>query len=285
MNAGGILGLMAGLGALSAMNKGGQGETGKRFTGLMDMLDGGGAGQSGDRFEGGGLLSALGNLFMKPIAAQDNVERIARETNAAKSAAKGGFTPPVTHQDPYMEEQKARLSPEDILMNMPTTSDKFGAQAAAEAGMGLSPFEAGPVDPSERDVEGAYNLLGNYKPDLLRGGVENIGELFGDYNYSTKDKLARVRNARGSSLPVDPSSGGLTSPALRQSQNAAALPQNLPQDPSGYNTGAFGGAVQSPIIGSFVDSLLKEGFTLDDFDEKSIQDLYETWVQNGGKFR
>ena len=109
MNAGGILGLMAGLGALSAMNKGGQGGTGKRFTGLMDMLDGGGAGQSGDRFEGGGLLSALGNLFMKPIAAQDNVERIARETNAAKSAAGGGagggFTPPVTHQDPYMEEQ------------------------------------------------------------------------------------------------------------------------------------------------------------------------------------
>lgn len=149
MNAGGILGLMAGLGALSAMNKGGQGGTGKRFTGLMDMLDGGGAGQSGDRFEGGGLLSALGNLFMKPIAAQDNVERIARETNAAKSAAKDGFTPPVSHQDPYIEEQKARLSPEDILMGMPTKADKFGAQAAAEAGMGLSPFEAGPVDPSE----------------------------------------------------------------------------------------------------------------------------------------
>ena len=81
MKAADALGLLAGLGALSAL-RGGREGTGKRFAGLIDMLDGGGAGASGDRFEGGGLLSVLGNLFAKPLEAQDNIERIARDTNA-----------------------------------------------------------------------------------------------------------------------------------------------------------------------------------------------------------
>jgi len=84
MKAGAALGLLAGLGALNAI-RGGREGTGKRFTGLMDMLDGGGAGASGDKFEGGGLLSVLGNLFAKPLEAQDNVERIAADTNATKA--------------------------------------------------------------------------------------------------------------------------------------------------------------------------------------------------------
>ena len=87
MKAGDALGLLAGLGALNALG-GGRNGTGKRFTGLMDMLDGGGAGASGDKFEGGGLLSALGNLFAKPLEAQDNVERIAADTNATKAVTK-----------------------------------------------------------------------------------------------------------------------------------------------------------------------------------------------------
>ena len=87
MKAGAALGLLAGLGALNAI-RGGREGTGKRFTGLMDMLDGGGAGASGDKFEGGGLLSILGNLFAKPLEAQDNVERIAADTNATKAVTK-----------------------------------------------------------------------------------------------------------------------------------------------------------------------------------------------------
>lgn len=87
MKAGAALGLLAGLGALNALG-GGRNGTGKRFTGLMDMLDGGGAGASGDKFEGGGLLSMLGNLFAKPLEAQDNVERIAADTNATKAVTK-----------------------------------------------------------------------------------------------------------------------------------------------------------------------------------------------------
>jgi len=87
MKAGAALGLLAGLGALNAI-RGGREGTGKRFTGLMDMLDGGGAGASGDKFEGGGLLSMLGNLFAKPLEAQDNVERIAADTNATRAVTK-----------------------------------------------------------------------------------------------------------------------------------------------------------------------------------------------------
>jgi len=96
MKAGAALGLLAGLGALNAI-RGGREGTGKRFTGLMDMLDGGGAGASGDRFEGGGLLSMLGNLFAKPLEAQQNVEEIATRTSTnnavvdvLKDMAKGG---------------------------------------------------------------------------------------------------------------------------------------------------------------------------------------------------
>jgi len=87
MKAGEALGLLAGLGALNALG-GGRNGTGKRFTGLLDMLDGGGAGASGDRFEGGGLLSILGNLFAKPLEAQDNVERIAADTAATRAVTK-----------------------------------------------------------------------------------------------------------------------------------------------------------------------------------------------------
>ena len=42
------------------------------------MIDGGGAGQMGDKFEGGGVLSALGNLVASPYGSQDEERREAR---------------------------------------------------------------------------------------------------------------------------------------------------------------------------------------------------------------
>ena len=190
MNAGGILGLMAGLGAMSAMGKDRQGGTGQRFTGLMDMLDGGGAGQSGDRFEGGGLLSALGNLFMKPIAAQDNVERIARETNAAKSAAKGGFTPPVTHQDPYMEEQTGRrfappASHQDPYME--ESMDPYGIGRGGEYDGAIKKL------PTPTRLEGGFDY--DIGPQL--GTPKHESAIFGenDSRFITgKDRDAEVYN-------------------------------------------------------------------------------------------
>jgi hypothetical protein len=143
MKAGDALGLLAGLGALNALG-GGRNGTGKRFTGLMDMLDGGGAGASGDKFEGGGLLSMLGNLFAKPLEAQDNVERIAADTNATKAVtktledmAKGGA---LTSR---LDGKDGLLSPaqkEQIVMDQIVNPDVYGIGQGGEfAGSMLAP--------------------------------------------------------------------------------------------------------------------------------------------------
>jgi hypothetical protein len=152
MKAGDALGLLAGLGALNAI-RGGREGTGKRFTGLMDMLDGGGAGASGDRFEGGGLLSILGNLFAKPLEAQNNVERIAADTNATKAVtktledmAKGGtltsrldgkdgLPMPMTRGTPITEYSDGLLAP-----TLPTVSNT----AAMEDIINYNPDEFDP---------------------------------------------------------------------------------------------------------------------------------------------
>lgn len=112
MKAGAALGLLAGLGAMNAI-RGGKDGTGKRFTSLIDMIDGGGAGQSGDRFEGGGLLSMLGNLFMKPMRAQQNVEEIATRTSARdrSSSPKPVLRPTMTTGTPITEYSDSLLAP------------------------------------------------------------------------------------------------------------------------------------------------------------------------------
>lgn len=119
MKAGTALGLLAGLGALNAM-RGGRDGTGPRFTGLIDMLDGGGAGKSGDKFEGGGLLSMLGNLFMKPIQAQQRVEDIASRTSARdrSTSIKPVLRPTMTTGVPITEYTDSLLPPV-----IPVTSD------------------------------------------------------------------------------------------------------------------------------------------------------------------
>ncbi len=137
------LGLLAGLGALNALSGGelgakfgGKAATGKRFTGLLDMLDGGGAGASGDKFEGGGLLSILGNLFAKPLEAQDNVERIAADTAATRAVtktlqdmAKGGA---LTSR---LDGKDGLLSPaqkEQIVMDQIVNPDVYGIGQGGE---------------------------------------------------------------------------------------------------------------------------------------------------------
>lgn len=148
MKAGQALGLLAGLGALNALG-GGRNGTGKRFTGLMDMLDGGGAGASGDRFEGGGLLSMLGNLFAKPLEAQNNVERIAADTNATRAVtktledmAKGGS---LTSR---LDGKDGLLSPaqkEQVVMDQVVNPDVYGIGQGGEfAGAMAAPSAPAP---------------------------------------------------------------------------------------------------------------------------------------------
>ena len=50
----------------------------KEYVDFLDHFDGGGAGQTGNSFQGGGLLSALGNIFATPYGSEDEERRAQR---------------------------------------------------------------------------------------------------------------------------------------------------------------------------------------------------------------
>ena len=156
MKAGAALGLLAGLGALNALG-GGRNGTGKRFTGLMDMLDGGGAGASGGKFEGGGLLSALGNLFAKPLEAQDKVEEIAARTSA-REMLRPKLRPNMTMGTPITEYSDSLLAP-------PVNQDVYGIGEGGEF--------AGSMPAQDMYNIGSAGEFGSYmpKPSVLSGGT------------------------------------------------------------------------------------------------------------------
>ena len=67
----------------------------KQYVDFLDRFDGGGAGQTGNSFQGGGLLSALGNIFATPYGSEDQARRAQRrqalgllDTAAAPAQAK-----------------------------------------------------------------------------------------------------------------------------------------------------------------------------------------------------
>ena len=145
MKAADALGLLAGLSTLGAL-RGGREGTGKRFTGLMDMLDGGGAGASGDRFEGGGLLSMLGNLFAKPIEAQDNVERIAADASATRA-----LTDAIKPEPRPMQGSGNRMMDiNDIPTSGPNplAAAEIARMREAQRMMDINDIPAAPVEPS-----------------------------------------------------------------------------------------------------------------------------------------
>lgn len=152
MNAGQALGLLAGLGAVNALGGGrleealgGKAATGKRFTGLLDMLDGGGAGASGDKFEGGGLVSMLGNLFAKPLQAQERVEEIAARTSARDN---GSSPKPMLRPEGLLSEAQK----EQIVMDQIVNPDVYGIGEGGEyAGSMLAPRVIAPA-PSYADM-------------------------------------------------------------------------------------------------------------------------------------
>jgi len=72
----------------------------KKYVDFLDHIDGGGAGQTGDSFQGGGLLSALGNIFANPYGSEDEERRAQRrqalgllDTAAAPARAPAPFAP------------------------------------------------------------------------------------------------------------------------------------------------------------------------------------------------
>jgi len=74
----------------------------KQYVDFLDRFDGGGAGQTGNSFQGGGLLSALGNIFANPYGSEDQARRAQRrqalgllDTAAAPPQARPApFAPP-----------------------------------------------------------------------------------------------------------------------------------------------------------------------------------------------
>lgn len=50
----------------------------KEYVDFLDRFDGGGAGRTGNSFEGGGLLSALANIFATPYGSEDRSRRAQR---------------------------------------------------------------------------------------------------------------------------------------------------------------------------------------------------------------
>jgi len=151
MNAGQALGLLAGLGAVNALGGGrleerlgGRAATGKRFTGLLDMLDGGGAGASGDKFEGGGLVSMLGNLFAKPLEAQERVEEIAARTSARDSDSSPR---PVLRPEGLLSEAQKEQIVMDQIVNPDVYSIGYGGEYGGVPSVAPDVLSGGTVQP------------------------------------------------------------------------------------------------------------------------------------------
>ena len=219
MKAGTALGLLAGLGALNAMS--GKPYGGKRFTGLMDMLDGGGAGQSGDKFEGGGLLSMLGNLFMKPMQAQQNVERIASNTAATnaltetlKDAAKMQFDSK-TVQDLAAANEDAYLQ---AAYGIPEVAPKTQFDSKT-----VQDLAAANEDAYLQAVYGAPEVL-PASPNALSGGtVQPIPASSQDVNMSTGGLISTPDMPVREGLPLPRDAEGILAPALPASERNSKL--------------------------------------------------------------
>lgn len=207
------LGLLAGLGALNALSGGelgakfgGKAATGKRFTGLLDMLDGGGAGASGDRFEGGGLLSILGNLFAKPLEAQQRVEDIAARTADRSSSPRPVLRPtpaPVSGFDSQTVQDIAAANEDAYLkeaFGVPSvTPDVYNIGSAGEFGGAMATDNL-----SQSDVlsGGAVQPMPANSQDANFSG----GGLLGSPDLPIREGLPLPRDAEGILAPELPAS-------------------------------------------------------------------------------
>jgi hypothetical protein len=147
---------------------GGKAATGKRFTGLLDMLDGGGAGASGDKFEGGGLLSILGNLFAKPLEAQDKVEEI-----AARTSARDMLRPKLRPEGLLSEAQK-----EQIVMDQVVNPDVYNVGQGGEfAGSMLAPSAPAPSYANMFMGEAGRGSLDMPRPSATTAALSPTGDM------------------------------------------------------------------------------------------------------------
>jgi len=219
MNAGQAIGLLAGLGALNAL-RGGRDGAGPRFTGLLDMIDGGGAGRSGDRFEGGGLLSALGNLFAKPYEAQDRVERIATDARSAN----GGMTLRPRARPEMVSRNN--VEPIDAYGVVPALSSRNNVEPVGPYGLMATPAASRETAPLPMNY--ADDSRGDIFDRALRLQGRDTGALDKDPSIRGEFKLNTMFQPSGPAYPDDPE--------ITSEEYLALLPPVPPQPVSGMPT-------------------------------------------------
>jgi len=267
MKAGQALGLLAGMGALSALGRGTDLQ-GNRFTGLLDMIDGGGGGKSGDRFQGGGLLSMLGNLFAKPYEAQQRVEDIAGRTSA-RNVTPNTTTPPVLNQIvPSYGAQESIAQTENAMTrpyNQSYNVEGYNVPAAA-------------VDPRNFDPSTEPSTLTEAQKEALVMGQQVVpinpatptsrgGQRGGLLDYSGPTSRGGRRGER---------------PLLYSGRSDYDMPD---VGPTYSGRGISVGGFSPTLYASMVDDLIASGMGdfVDTADQETMMDLYSTYVQNGGK--
>lgn len=114
------------------------------FRDVGDWFDRGGPQASGGKFQGLGLYSALANLALGEKGQRTPyADQAAQAVQDLQSPAKWGVQPAPAggpSEPAGLLRPRARPSEEQRLMQMPVKYNPLYAQAAAEAGMGLSPF-------------------------------------------------------------------------------------------------------------------------------------------------
>jgi len=229
---------------------------------LLDMIDGGGAGKSGDRFEGGGLLSMLGNLFMKPYEAQNKIEEIAARTSARNrsSSPVPQLRPNMTMGTPITEYSESLLAPVIPTVQNTAAMEDANLPAKQYSGRGNMYMPRGGMEYSGRGT-----MAGS--PEVMTySGRGNLGmEGKQGLLYSGRGTMA------GADRPVTYSGRGTTMGGPELEPYVGPVPvANVNDD-----------AMMDQFINDLLD--LKPD-AIQEFDQSAMQDLYTTYVQNGGKF-
>ena len=190
--------------------------TGKKVPWFIDMINGGGKDRAGERFEGGfgsiGLAGGLMNMLGIDPYGQSRERTygggdfyrggkldpslLYQFGRTAPAPAGGGVQPMLTPRMRPSEEERLMslpvqaMSAEDRLMGMPVQANPLYAQAAAEAGMGLSPF--GGSGTSDVYGIGRAGEYGNTTPIPQVSAVST--ELLGNPMMYTMDEYLRAIN-------------------------------------------------------------------------------------------
>jgi len=151
----------------------------RKFLDFLDMIDGGGAGMSGDRFEGGGLISALGNLVASPYGSEDEERKKARMAfygSGVQPTLSTQSAPPALPMPPANATAQRNYNGSGITPATGYVGPMPPANATAQRnynGSGITPA-TGYVGPMQRF---AQDLIEMYGPDtanmVLNSGMSD----------------------------------------------------------------------------------------------------------------